>query len=282
MSVAYCTVDDVRRVFQERDLSDVLAEDNNEPVIRAIQGVSEDVERRADKHWYLSSGLDEDTEGIIATSVQTRDDEHDIPTHGGYVDGAYGGEPYRATNTSNTVFSSQQTASPDPKQQIRLDRGDLDDDTIPAYTRIQLERKDVDAINSLNIANDDGGYDDWVASNDYDGGVGFDSHAGDDFYVRINSGGVSELYIDIHSLDDDVAYLSNAVVVGFDYGDEELPQDVRRGIGLLTASELVLDDEFATGVPDNGQLTNVETKAQRWERTGWEKLDYYLPDDDTE
>lgn len=278
--VGYCTVDDVRRALQDREFSGALSEDAEEPVVEAIEGLTERIQKITHKHWYVPGGVSDDVKNVVSTAVETRDDEHDISTHGGYVVGNYGDNRYRATTTSGTVFASDQQASPQPKQQIRLDRGDLSDDTVPAYTRIQLERKDVETINSLKVANADGGYDDWVSSTDYTGGVGFDSHVGDDFYVRVNSGGVSELYINVHSLDDDIAHLSNAVVVDFDYGDSELPMGVRRGVALLAASELVVDDEFQAAIPDDGQLTNVETKAEQWERLGLEKLDHHLITDD--
>jgi hypothetical protein len=276
----YCTVEDVRGVFQDAEYSGALAETNNLIVQKAIGAQTEWLEKATKKHWYVSGGLDTDKRGLAFESVKTRDDEHSLPTHGGYVDGAYGSDPYRATNTSNTVFSSQQSAEPDPKKQIRLDRGDLEDDTVPAYTRIQLERKDADALNKLSVANANGGYDDWVASNDYSGGVGFDSHVGDDFYVRINSGGVSELYLNIHSLDDDIAYLSNAVLVDFDFGDDELPQTVRQAVAKLSAEWLVNDDEFRTMIPDNGQLQGLESKAQAWKEQALRSLEPWIEDAD--
>lgn len=279
----YCTVEDVRDVFQDNGFTGALAANNDLAVQKAIAAQTQWVQKATKRHWYVSGGLSEDKRGMVFSDVLTRDDEEDISTHAGYVDGAYGDDRFRATNTSGTVFSSNQTASAKPKQQIRLDRGDLEDDTTPAYTRVQLARKDADALNSLHIANASGGYDDWVASNDYDGGVGFSSHVGDDFYVRINSGGVSELYIDVHSLDDDIAYLSSAVLVDFDYGQDELPQSVRQGVAKLAASYLILDDDLQTAIPDDGQLVNLETKADRWERQGRERLtdhieeDYLLP-----
>lgn len=275
MSGGFCTVDDVRRVFQDKNLTGALSANTNQIVVDAITGQSDWIERASKKFWYDSGGISEDTQGVVASSAETRDDEHSLPTHGGYVDGAYGGHD-AYTTTTGTVFDSSPTDAPDPKEQIRAATGDLDDDSTPTYTRIRLERKDVSSVNSLHIANADGGFDDWVASNDYDGGVGFASHAGDDFYVRENSGGVSDLYIDIRSLDDDIFTLSNAVLIDIDYGEDGIPQGVRRGVALIAAAELVTDDEFVAAIPDDGQLTDVETKAERWDSAGREKLSPYL------
>jgi len=274
----WCTLEDVRRALRTANLPGDIDQDNR-IAVDAIVAQTEPVEKTLDRYWYADPGDDivsEATDVTIPQSTTSRDDEHDIPTHAGYVDGAYGSDPYRATNTSNTVFDSQQTAAPDPKKQIRLSTGDLSDDTIPAYFRVTLERKDVDAVNELNIANADGGFDDWVASNDYSGGVGFDSHAGEDFYVRINSGGVSELYIDVHALDDDIAYLPNGILVDFDYGHEGVPRNVRRGIASLAAAELV--EEAVIEIPQNATIYNIETKADELREMASGYLSVYLPD----
>jgi hypothetical protein len=279
MTNGWCTLEDVRRALRKASLpGDVGQED--QIAIDKVEAQTEPLEKVLDRYWYAESGdqiLTEASSITIPQSPATRDDEHSLPTHGGYVDGAYGGEPYRATNTSNTAFSSEQTASSDPKKQIRVATGDLDDETTPTYTRIQLDRKDADTVNALHIATADGGFDDWVASNDYDGGVGFDSHAGDDFYVRVNNGGVSELYIDIHSLDDGLFTLSNAVVVDFDYGHAGIPQNVRQGVANLAAAELV--EEAVIEIPENTTLYDIETKAEELRTTAYDQyLSVYLPD----
>lgn len=282
MSDGYCTADDVRRLLQEKDFSGALADNSKQAVQDAIKGWTEWINKHTKKHWYVAGGISEDTEGIVPTSVKTRDDEYDLPTHAGYVVGAYDGNQDRATTTTGTVFSSSDT-SPQQKEQIRLATGrDLNDDTIPAYCRIRLDRKNVDALNSLNVVNASGGYDDWVASNDYAGGVGT-ANRGDDYWVRVNNDGWSELYLDVHSLDDDVASLSNAVYVDYDFGDPDLPKGVRRAVAHLAAATLLEDEEFRAAVPDNGQLVNVQSKSETFEERGKDLLDHHLvsdPDDD--
>lgn len=256
MPTGYCTVDNVRRALQEAGLPGD-AEQDRDIVIDAIAAQTNWLERNTKRHWYVSGGISEDTDDLIPTSTNTRDDEHDISTHGGYVVGAYGSSPSKATATTGTVFSSS-SSGPQPKEEIRLAFGDLDDDTIPAYTRIRLERKDVDAVNTLNVVNVDGGFDDWVASNDFSGGVG-NSHRGEDYWVRINNGGVSELYLDVHAMDDDIPSLSNAVYVDIDYGHEGLPRNIRRGVAFRAAADLT--EEAATQIPDNARLRSVDALA---------------------
>jgi hypothetical protein len=270
----FCTTDDVRRVFQEAEFTGALNDANRQIVVDAITGQSDWIERATKKFWYDSGGISEDDENVIASTVESRDDEHDIPTHGGYVVGAYDDSARQATDTTGTVFHSH-TDQPDPKEEIKLAGGDLTDDTIPTYFQIELARRDVQTITKLEVLNENGAWDDWAASSNYAGGVGR-TNRGDDYWVRENNTGDTVLYIDVHSLDDDIPAFSNAVYVDFEYGEDGIPSGVRRGVALYTAAELVTDDEFQTSIPDQGQLVNVETKSERWERRGREKLEPYI------
>jgi len=98
-----------------------------------------------------------------------------------------------------------------------------------------------------------------VADSDYSGGVGT-ANRGDDYWVRINSGAVSELYIDVHSLDDDIPSLSNAVYVDFDYGREGIPRNVRRAVAFRAGADLV--EEGVIEIPQNATIYNIDTKAE--------------------
>lgn len=269
MSTGYCTVDDVRRVLQEADLTGALEEDNNQVVIDAISGLRHWIELITHKHWYVPDGIAEDSHDLIPTEPNTRDDEHDIATKAGSVIG----HRRNRTNTIPSVLERNRIGPEEPK--IRIASGDRHDDEVRTYTRIRLERTYVQDLNELHVINEDGGFDDWVADSDFDGGVG-NQFRGDDYWVRINNRGVSELYLDIHAMDDDLPSLANAVYVDIDFGQPELPSTVRRSVAMLAASELVLDDEAAIGIPDSGQLVNVETKAQRLERQGLQKLKPHL------
>jgi hypothetical protein len=268
MTTGYCTVDDVRRVFQEADLSGALAESNNQLVVDTIAAVSATVEKATKRHWYDAGGVSGDDQNVIPTDAQPRDDEYDLPSQGAVAFGAAGTN--RRTRESRTVFSAG-SSTPDIKERIRVGTGDLGDETVPTYARITLARKDVSSLDELLVINANGAVEDWVASSDYDTGVGLPNR-GADAWVRLNNGGISELNIDVHALDDDIPSLANAVYATVSYGKGEVPQRIRRGVAHLAAADLVLNDEFVTVIPDDGQLTSLETKAERWGRTGVQKL----------
>ena len=256
MTTGYCTLDDVRRALQKANLPGDLDQDNR-LAVDAIVSQSEWVERTYKRHWYAPDGadiLDEATEIDIPTAPKTREDEEDIRTTGASVIGS-------ADDRVNTIPPSlpggrQRNREPDPR--IKLAFGDRHDEDIPTYTRIRLDRKDVESINELHVVNEDGGFDDWVASDDYEGGVG-NQHRGEDYWGRVNNDGVSELYLNVHSLDDDIASLSKAVYVDFDYGREGISRTARRAVALFAAAEFV--EDLAVQVPENARVYNVETKA---------------------
>lgn len=268
MATGYCTVTDVRRVFQEVDLTGALAESNNQFVVDTITAVSSTVEKATKRHWYDSGGVDGDDRNVIPADPQSRDDEFDLPSQGAVAFGAADAD--RRSRESRTVFSTG-PSGPGIKESIRIGAGNLDDETVPTYARITLARKDVSSLDRLLVINADGAYDDWVASSDYDTGVGLPNR-GADAWVRLNNGGVSELNIDVHALDNGIPSLARAIYVTVSYGKDEVPQRIRRGVAFLAAADLVLNDEFVTAIPDDGQLTSLETKAQRWGRTGVQKL----------
>lgn len=278
MPTGYCTLEDVRRALRTANLPGDVDQDN-QIAVDAITAWTEPLEKTLARHWYAETGdpiLSDPSAVTIPTSTKSRDDEHDLPTHGGYVAGAYDDSAGTWTATTGTVFDSR-TSGPDPKEQLRLAFGDLDDETIPAYTRITLARKDVDAVNTLSVVNEAGGFDDWVADSAYDGGVG-NTHRGEDYWVRVNNGGVSELYLDVHAMDDDLPSFANAVYVDIDYGHAGIPSNVRRGVASLAAAELV--EEAVIEIPQNATLYNIETKAEELRGRAEEFLGTYLRDTD--
>jgi hypothetical protein len=268
MTGGYCTVDDVRHVFQQADLSGALAESNNQLVVDTIAAVSPTVEKATKRHWYDNGGISEDDQNVIPTDAQSRDDEYDLPSQGAVAFGAAGTD--RRSRESRTVFSTG-LSTPNIKERIRIGAGDLGDETVPTYARITLARKDVTSLDKLLVVNESGAVEDWVASNDHDTGVGL-ANRGADAWVRLNNGGISELNIDVHALDDDIPSLANAIYAAITYGTDGMPRRIRRGVAHLVGADLVLNDEFMTAIPDDGQLTSLETKAQRWGRTGVQKL----------
>jgi len=248
----YCTVDDVRRVLQKTPTdfdSKATGEDSNQLVVDAITGLTEWINKTTKKHWYVSGGITEDTHGIIPSAPASREDEHDFQTSAAYVD-EQETEPFRVRENSDTLLeSAPKHYSPererDLKQLLRISFGDYEPgvdpgDTTPAYTRIELNRKDVQDITNLMVVNSEGGFDDWLANKT--GGVG-NAHRGDDWWVRVNNRGISQLNIDVQALDADIASLSSAVYAAIDYGGDELPMTVRRGVAHLAASDIVVYSE---------------------------------------
>lgn len=284
MPTGYCTVDDVRRALQEtvsKFDSGAWGESSHQVVVDAITAQTEWLEKKTDRHWYAPNGITEDDEGLIATAPVTRDDEHDISTHAGFVHGASERDRRRLRANSDALleagprYERRRKHYRDPKQEIRLAFGDLHDETIPAYTRITFDRRYVQALNELHVVNENGAFDDWVADSAYDGGVG-NTHRGKDYWVRINNSGVSELYLNVHSMDDDIPSFSNAVYVDLDHGHEGLPQTIRRAVAFRAGAELLMDDRANLGIPADSQLVSTESKKQAMENKAEELLEVYL------
>jgi len=283
MATGYCTVDDVRRVLREGSLPGDAVQDPR--IVRdAIAAQTEWFEKEYKRHWFVPGGVDEDADNLISTSAKTRDDEHDIPTHGGFVHGdSERDRPFSRTNSDALLEAGprhdrRRRHRREPKQEIRIARGAPDavdnpvDESIPADTRIRLARRDVRAVNELSVINADGGYDDWVADSSFAGGIG-SPHRGEDYWVRVNNGGASELYIDVHSLDDDIPSLSNAVYVDIDYGHEGLPRTARRGIANRAAAALA--EDAAIQIPANAEVYSVDSLADKLETRADELLGAY-------
>jgi len=274
----YCTLEDVRRALRKANLPGDISQDQ-QIAVDAIAAETEPLEKSLKRHWFEPDGISEADAIDIPTGPKTRDDEHDIPRHAGLVHGDSEIERHRYSANSDALLEAgprherrRRHDWSEPKREIRIATGDLHDEDVPAYTRIRLDRRDVDAVNTLSVVNADGGYDDWVASDDYDGGVGI-QHRGEDYWVRVNNGGWSELYLDVHAMDDDLASLSNAVYVDLDYGHSGIPRNIRRAVALRAGAELV--EEAVISIPENATLYGVETKSDEMRSKADELLSVY-------
>jgi hypothetical protein len=244
MPTGYCTLEDLRRALREAELPGDLSQDT-QIAVDAITAQTEPLEKSLKRHWYEPTGISEATAITIPTGTQSRDDEEDIPTGGAFVVG----EP----------------AMPKTYQ--------------GSYTRIELARRDVDTIAELLVRTADGSYEDWVASNEYSGGP-WPSALGQDYYLRINNGGWSHLYLETDNLlvdgEDDEYVLdsfANSVYVSYSYGHEGIPKTVRRAVAFKAASDFV--QEAAVDIPDNARVYNVESLAEEFERKADELLEEY-------
>lgn len=264
--MSYCTVDDVRVALQEtveKFDNGAWGESNHDVVVRAIQAQEEWIDKELHTHFYVPNGLDEDDENVVPTTTKQRTDEHDIPT-------------------SSIVVAGRQ---PEPK----LFRD--------WYTRFQFDRRHVQSLNQLLVRMPDGEYEDWTETKT--GGVWPDA-LNQDYMIRVNNGGVSQLNLDTSYflkqeardlLDDADTYderrLSgveeqwefdqwrNAVYVDIEYGHEGLPQTIRRAVALRVASELLMDDQANLGLPEQSQLVNAESKKQAYQDKAEELLEPY-------
>jgi len=285
MATGYCTLEDVRRALVRSDLP--MEDVDTQVAVDAIASRTEWLEKTYKRHWYEPDSIDEASAVTIPTGPNTRDDEEDIPTHGAMVHGASEQERHRYRKNSDALLESGPTHErrrkhhQDSKQEIRIAFGRPEslkppvDDTVPVYTAITLDRKDVDAVNELLVANADGGFDDWTGG-DYDGGVG-KANRGDDWWVRVNNGGVSELYLDVHAMDDDIPSFSKAVYVGFDFGHEGIPRTVRRAVANWAAADLV--EEAVIEIPQNATVYNIDTKAEELKDKAKELMEVYVTDE---
>ena len=240
--VGYCTLEDVRRALREAGLPGDVQQDKR-IAVDAIVAETEPLQRSLKRHFYEPNGIDEATEVDIPTEPKTRDDEESIPTGGAHIVG----EPVTPKTWQGP------------------------------YTRIELGRNYAEQINELLVQGEDGTYTDWVASDEYAGGQWPDA-VGEDYFLRINNGGVSHLYLDSQNfLDEDgepiVDSFANVVYVGFSYGHEGIPRAVRRAVALRAGAELV--EEAVIEIPSNTTLYNVETKAEKMREKADELLEEY-------
>jgi hypothetical protein len=247
-NMGYCTLEDLRRALREAQLPGDIQQDT-QIAVDAITAQTEWLEKTLKRHWYAPAGasiLDEASAIDIPTEPKNRDDEEDIPT--------------------SSAVIVEDDSGPSPK----TSQGD--------YAKIGLARRDAEAIEALHVRTADGTYEDWAASSDYTEGPWPPS--GEDYYLRVNSGGWSRLYLDSTNLledgEDDKYVLdsfANAVYLEFSYGHEGIPRNVRRAVAFRAGADLV--EEAVVEIPQNATVYNVETKAEEMRTQAEELLEVY-------
>jgi hypothetical protein len=234
----YCTEEDVRLALQEASL---VGELGSEFVQAAIEGQSEWVRKRTDRHWYdaASQGGDGD---LYASTRSLADDVCSVPT------------------------------TPHPRSHRTLrddDRRVYPQEVAGQYTRIRLAKRGVASLTRLAVRDVDGDVTDWVADATYASG------RGEDYYLQVDpEHAAAHVYLDTRSLPRLWDY-ADAVVAAYEYGEAGVPESVRRAVAFRAGAELVLDDDVTISVPDQGQLVNVETKAQAMRKRARELLAPY-------
>jgi len=234
MVEGYCTLEDVRRALGEKDLPGDVSQDND-IAVDAVVSQTRWLEKTYKRHFYAETGdniLNEASSITIPQSTKTRDDEEDIPTGGAHIVGE----------------------DPTPK----TSQG--------SYTKIELARRDADSISELLVRTSDGSYEDWIASNDYTGGQ-WPGAVGDDYYLRVNNGGWSRLYLDTENFlkegEDDEYVLNsfaNAVYVTYSHGHAGIPRTVRRAVALRAGAYFT--EKASIQIPENARVYDIKSKAQ--------------------
>jgi len=241
--VGYCTLEDVREVLQETEMSFGDAELSDEFVTAAILGESEWIQEDTNRHWYAPDGVDGDDGDIIATDPLTHDhDALDVPSspHSDNVQSFRGGN--RAQPRYPTRFAGP-------------------------YTRVTLTRRDVSDITELLIRQQDGSVEDWAET--------MDEGRGEDYYVQAaGHSGHTHLFVNTKALPRLSDY-GQAVTVSYEYGIPEITKTVRTATACLAGAHLLRDDESAIGIPDSGQLVSLDTKADKLYDRGMRLLEIH-------
>lgn len=243
---AFCEYSDVREALLERSLSGALDETNTDTVETTIESVSDWFARQTNGHWYDSTAS---AESLIDTS------------------------PTTATNVRLDVPSSPHRQD---RQLLVGDQGVRYPVTHNGpYARIPLPHPYVQSVTALQVRDRGGDVEDWVAAADKAEG------RGEDYYVERkgqDSYGRTYLYIRASSIGPRVDFgglLTLDYELGLDAAESSW-QDVRRGIALASAAELVVEDNVVTAIPDNGTLVGADTQRQQLVDDASKKLEPYL------
>lgn len=243
MPEGYCELDDVRAALKEKNLQGQLQEPDVTP---AIEGVSTAIRKESGRHWYDSTGTASDYVPTAPRSVTNV--RLDIPSSPHAQDRQlfHGGSRVRYPVTVEGP-----------------------------YCRLRLPHGHVDTVDALKVRDRTGGVTDWTTTNDHVEGIG------EDYYIREEDAdryGASYLYLRARSIGPRTDF-QGLVTVDYSYGidsDSEPWDDVRRGVALRAAAQLVRDDDTQVGIPDSGQLVSLESKAQAMERQAGNLLSPYL------
>lgn len=190
----------------------------------AIEGQTEWLRKRTGRHWYDST-----VSGLFDGVESYGEDVLDVPS----------------------------TPHPGPAVLRHHDQRNYPKRTAGPYTSVTLTKRDVSSLTSLDIRDPSGGTTDWVADSR------FASGRGEDYYLQVDpSSGQSVVYLHAGSLPAMWNY-SSAVIASYDYGQDGVPETIRRAVAMRAAADLVMDDDGDVGVPDSGQLVSVQSKADQ-------------------
>lgn len=246
MATAFCEIEDVREALLERSFSGALDTTNTDTVENTINSVSDWFGRRTNGHWYDSGGAASD---LVDTTVATAETVRlDVPS-----------SPHRQ---DRQLLSSRQGV------RYPVTRNG-------PYARIPLPHPYVQSVTTLEVRDRGGDVEDWVAASDKTEG------RGDDYYIEREgqrSYGQTYLYIRAATIGTRTDF-GGLLTLDYDHGldaQDESWEDVRRGIALASAAELVIDDNVVTAIPEAGSLVGVDTQRQQLVDDATKKLEPYM------
>lgn len=231
MADGYCERDDVKRALQKSSFDGAIGQDGD-IADDAITGLTQWLRRRTRRHWYDSGG---------GNTL--------VPDSNRQVTGIRLDVPASSHSQRGQLFSS--------RDHIRYPVTQSG-----PYARVRLHHYDVESIDTLEVRDSGGDVTDWVADSD------FDSGRGEDYYLHTEGGEfrTSYLYIRANSIGPRTDF-DDLLTVDYSYGTDAQDHEwetVRRSVAMLAAADLVLDEDVTSMVPDNGQMINVQTKAERY------------------
>lgn len=237
--IGYCSLEDVRKALQETEVSFGDAELDEDFVEAAITAQTEWLQETTNRHWYEPDATDD---LLPAEPLTHSHDELDIPS------------------TPHADHVQMQTAAHRGRRYPVRHAG--------PYTRVLLSRRDVVEVTELLLRDNTGDVDDWVEKR-VEG-------RGEDYYVQVDdANGASRLYLHTGPLPGLRDY-GNAVIATYEYGIDSIPQTVRRAVAFKAGAELLRDDESSIGIPDNGNLVSLDTKADKMEEKANELLEIHV------
>lgn len=240
--MAYCERQDVLDVLEKSQLSGAY-EQRPEILDAAITGLTQDIRAWTKRHWYDPGAAANDLRSD--SPVSAAEMIYDIPSS------PHSQDRQLYTSQSGVRYPVTHTGP---------------------YCRVVLDHADVSALTALRVRDSAGGYEDWTVQSSKTQG------RGEDYYLQTPTdggpAGRTRLYLRAGVLPALTDY-EGALTLDYEYGTATVPDAVRRMTAQYAAAELVTSDEFVAAVPDDGQLINVETKADRWKAAADRTLDNY-------
>lgn len=128
------------------------------------------------------------------------------------------------------------------------------------YARVRLDRRDVSTITGLEVRTQRE-YEDWFAD-----ATKTEGRSGAYYLQTDPHTGLSSVYVDVVGMAP-LADWQESVVISYDYGDDAMPDTIRRAVAHRAAAELITDDDANIQIPDSGALMSVKTKADEFRQT---------------